>query len=167
MARPKSDDKRDAIMAAAIRVIASAGTERADGGHRQREAGVSNGSLFTYFETKADLLNQLYLELKMEMARLRWMDFRLESDIREQLLPYVVPLAALGDGLPREAPALALLGVSDDITPESRSRAPDDGRHRQAAGAEPRKWADARCAAGIRRCPDELAGRRDDRLHDP
>jgi AcrR family transcriptional regulator len=27
-----------------------------------KEAGVANGSLFTYFETKADLFNQLYLQ---------------------------------------------------------------------------------------------------------
>jgi AcrR family transcriptional regulator len=33
-----------------------------------KEAGVANGSLFTYFEAKADLFNQLYLELKAEMA---------------------------------------------------------------------------------------------------
>ena len=33
-----------------------------------KEAGVANGSLFTYFETKTDLFNQLYLELKIEMA---------------------------------------------------------------------------------------------------
>src|SRR4029077_2176532 len=33
-----------------------------------RHTGVANGSLFTYFETKADLFNQLYLELKGGMA---------------------------------------------------------------------------------------------------
>lgn len=33
-----------------------------------REAGVSNGSLFVYFDTKSVLLNELYLALKTEMA---------------------------------------------------------------------------------------------------
>ena len=54
-------------MAAATRVIAAEGLGAATAAIAQ-EAGVSNGSLFTYFETKADLLNHLYLELKTEMA---------------------------------------------------------------------------------------------------
>ncbi len=55
MARPKSDDKRSAIVSAAIRVIAGQGLGAATA-TIAKEAGVSNGSLFTYFETKADLL---------------------------------------------------------------------------------------------------------------
>ena len=67
MARPKSDDKRSAIIAAAIHVIVKEGLS-APTATIAREAGIANGSLFTYFETKADLYNQLYLELKAEMA---------------------------------------------------------------------------------------------------
>lgn len=33
-----------------------------------RAAGISNGSLFTYFATTAELFDQLYLELKTGMA---------------------------------------------------------------------------------------------------
>ena len=54
-------------MDAAARVIAVQGLGAATA-TIAREAGVSNGSLFTYFDTKADLLNQLYLELKTEMG---------------------------------------------------------------------------------------------------
>jgi AcrR family transcriptional regulator len=53
MARPKSEDKRNAIMAAAIRVIAAQGLA-APTATIAKEAGVANGSLFNYFETKAD-----------------------------------------------------------------------------------------------------------------
>jgi len=67
MARPKSDDKRSAIMNAAIRVIADDGLGAATA-KIAKEAGVSNGALFTYFRSKGDLLNQLYIELKTEMA---------------------------------------------------------------------------------------------------
>ena len=49
MARPKSDDKRDALVAAAARVIAAQGLS-APTAVIAKEAGVSNGSLFTYFE---------------------------------------------------------------------------------------------------------------------
>ena len=54
-------------MAAATRVIAAQGLS-APTAVIAREAGISNGSLFTYFETKADLFNSLYLELKTGMA---------------------------------------------------------------------------------------------------
>ena len=67
MARPRSDDKRSAILAAAIRVIAAQGLS-APTAAIAAEAGVSNGSLFTYFPTKGDLLNQLYIEIKTEMG---------------------------------------------------------------------------------------------------
>ena len=67
IARPKSEDKRNAIMEAATRVIVKQGLSAPTATIAQ-EAGVSNGSLFTYFETKADLFNQLYLELKAGMA---------------------------------------------------------------------------------------------------
>ena len=67
MARPRSDDKRDSIKAAAVPVIAAQGLS-APTARIAREAGVSNGSLFTYFATKADLLNALFLDLKVEMG---------------------------------------------------------------------------------------------------
>src|ERR1700759_5256697 len=84
MARPKSDDKRAALVAAAPRVIAAQGLS-APTAVIAREAGVSNGSLFTYFETKADLLNALYQELKSEMATAALDGLPAEGEIREQV----------------------------------------------------------------------------------
>src|ERR1700712_882639 len=84
MARPRSDEKRCAIMTAAIRIIAAQGLS-APTATIAKEAGVSNGSLFTYFETKADLLNQLYVELKAEMAAAGLDGLPTESDIRVQV----------------------------------------------------------------------------------
>ena len=63
MPRPRSDEKRSAILAAATRVIVAEGLSAPTMGIA-KEAGIANGSLFTYFETKADLFNQLYLEIK-------------------------------------------------------------------------------------------------------
>ena len=71
MARPRSEDKRNALMAAATRVIVTQGLS-APTAMIAQEAAVSNGSLFTYFETKADLFNQLYLELKAGYAASCW-----------------------------------------------------------------------------------------------
>ena len=67
--RPRSDEKRSAILQAATRVIVMQGLSAPTAGIA-KEAGVANGSLFTYFETKTDLFNHPYLELKAEMVRL-------------------------------------------------------------------------------------------------
>src|ERR1700742_1121599 len=85
MARPRSDDKRNAIMAAAVRVVASQGLSAATA-TIAKEAGVSNGSLFTYFETKSDLLNQLYLEIKAEAAEAAMNGVSDTADIRKRAL---------------------------------------------------------------------------------
>lgn len=58
---------QNAILAVTIRVIAAQGLGAPTAAIAQ-EAGVSNGSLFTSFEMKADLLNRVYVELKAEMA---------------------------------------------------------------------------------------------------
>jgi AcrR family transcriptional regulator len=84
MARPKSKDKRNAIMEATTRVIVSQGLS-APTALIAKEAGISNGSLFTYFETKADLFNQLYLELKTEMTAAAMKDPPENGDLREQV----------------------------------------------------------------------------------
>jgi NAD(P)-dependent dehydrogenase (short-subunit alcohol dehydrogenase family) len=64
-------------MAAATRVIVTQGLS-APTATIAKEAGVSNGSLFTYFETKADMFNQLYLELMNSMAEAT-MDFMVQD----------------------------------------------------------------------------------------
>ena len=52
MARPRSEDKQNAIMEAASRVIGTHGLS-APTAMIAKEARVSNGSLFAYFETEA------------------------------------------------------------------------------------------------------------------
>ncbi len=85
MARPKSDDRRSAILAAATRVIAADGLGAATAAIA-RQAGISNGSLFTYFETKAELLNALYVDLKAENAAVAVERLPEGSDVRDRLL---------------------------------------------------------------------------------
>jgi AcrR family transcriptional regulator len=119
MARPKSEDKRDAIIAAAIRVIAAQGLS-APTALIAREAGVSNGSLFTYFDTKADLLNSLYLQLKTEMAATALKGFPAGNDLRKQL--FHAWSNWTGESVSKRR-ALAQLHVSDEITPATRAAA--------------------------------------------
>ncbi|HUD57658.1 MAG TPA: TetR/AcrR family transcriptional regulator [Terracidiphilus sp.] len=82
MPRPKSDDKRSAILAAATRIIVTQGLSVPTRGIA-KEAGVANGSLFTYFENKPDLFNQLYLEPKAEMAAAAMKDLPKDAELRE------------------------------------------------------------------------------------
>lgn len=120
MARPKSEDKRDALMAAATRVIVAQGLS-APTAVIAREAGVSNGSLFTYFETKADLFNQLFLELKTGMAIASLEGLPREAPLREQFWCMWSNWMRWATSNPGKRRALALLSVSDDIAPQTRA----------------------------------------------
>ena len=50
MARPKSEDKRNAILDAATRVFAESGLSAAPTSEISKQAGVAEGTLFTYLE---------------------------------------------------------------------------------------------------------------------
>lgn len=120
MPRPKSDEKRIAILEAATRIIVTQGLSAPTMGIA-KEAGVANGSLFTYFATKTDLFNQLYLELKTEMASAAMKDLPTGADPREQLWNLWQHWMNWAVSCPEKRRALAQLGVSDEITPETRA----------------------------------------------
>jgi AcrR family transcriptional regulator len=122
MARPKSEEKRDALMAAATRVIVAQGLS-APTAVIAREAGVSNGSLFTYFETKADLFNQLYLELKTGMATASLEGRSAQAPLLEQFSLMWSNWTRWATSNPDQRRALALLDVSDDIAQPTRAAA--------------------------------------------
>lgn len=86
-----------------------------------KEAGIANGSLFTYFETKSELFNQLYLELKHEMALVAMKDFPAEAELREQFFHIWRNWGNWAIRFPEKRKALAQLTVSDEITPETRA----------------------------------------------
>ena len=131
MARPKDEDKRNAIMAAATRVIVARGLS-APTAMIDQEAGVANGSLFTYFETKTDLFNQLYLELKGGMASAALEGLPARAGLREQLSHIWSNWTVWAVSNPDKRRALAQLAVSDEITPASRAA----GHETMAAIAE-------------------------------
>jgi len=119
MARPKSEERRAAILAAASRVIASQGLS-APAAMIAKEAGVSNGSLFTYFETKAVLLNALYLELKVDLSSAALKGLPIDSDIRSQMLQLWRNWLRWTVAAPEKHKAMTQLLVSDDITSDTR-----------------------------------------------
>src|ERR1700759_3506329 len=119
MARPKSDDKRSAIMAAATRIIAAQGLS-APTAAIAKDAGVSNGSLFTYFETKADLLNALYLDIKTEMAAAALGGVPKKASIRKQTAQMWTDWLRWATEAPEKRRTLAYLDVSDELTAQTR-----------------------------------------------
>ncbi len=120
MSRPRSDEKRSAILQAATRVIVTQGLS-APTASIAKEAGIANGSLFTYFETKSVLFNKLYLELKAEMAAAALKDLRSGAEHREQLYRIWQRWMAWAVSCPDKRRALAQLDVSDVITLETRT----------------------------------------------
>lgn len=119
MARPKSAAKRNKIMEAAIRIVAEQGL-RASTASIAKAAGVSNGALFIYFETKADLLNELYVELKLRMAAATTDGIPEDVEPRDQLRHVWYGMLRWAREKPLERLALAQLGVSNDLTPATR-----------------------------------------------
>jgi len=118
MSRRRSEDRRNAILSAATRVIASQGLGAATA-TIAKEAGVSNGSLFVYFDTKAILINELYVDLKTEMGAAAIAGLPAEGGPREQVLHMWTQWLRWATTNPEKRRALAQLQVADDITAES------------------------------------------------
>ena len=69
MSRPKSENKRKAILEAAKQLIADRGVAETPTSAISKAAGIAEGSLFTYFSSKDELLNELYLEMRRDFDR--------------------------------------------------------------------------------------------------
>ena len=63
----KGQDKREAIKQTALKLFCEEGFQQTSTARISREAGVATGTLFTYFKSKDDLINALFLESKQEM----------------------------------------------------------------------------------------------------
>ena len=120
MSRPRSDEKRSAILEAATRFIVAHGLSAPTAGIA-KEAGVANGSLFTYFKTKTDLFNELYLEIKAEMASATMKDMRQAAEVDEQYFRVWTNWTKWAVSNPEKRAVLAQLGVSDELTAETRT----------------------------------------------
>ena len=119
MARPKSEQKYDAIISATINIIAEQGLG-APTVKIAAIAGVSHGSIFNYFKNKTDLLNSVYLGLTQELSRIVEEELPLTGTVHEQLRHVWWRWAHWGAANPAKPQTLAQLAVSDQITDDSR-----------------------------------------------
>jgi AcrR family transcriptional regulator len=117
MARHLSEDKRNALLDAATDVVARLGvgapTAKVAAG-----AGVAEGTLFTYFATKDELLNQLYLAIKMDLRDAIIQGFPPEKSLVDRIRHIWNGYVRWGSAHPQKRKAMGQLAVSDRITDE-------------------------------------------------
>lgn len=114
MARPRSPDKHDAILAAAARALAEDGAS-ATTARIARLAGVAEGTVFTYFETKDALLNALYLSLKADLRDAMTTGFPEHAPAEQAMRHAWNGYVSWGVANPDGRRALQQLGVSGRI----------------------------------------------------
>jgi AcrR family transcriptional regulator len=120
MARPLSDEKRRMLIDAATDAVALLGTS-ASTAKIASAAGVSEGTLFTYFPTKDELLNAVYMEIKRDLARAMLDRYPAQASIEERTRHVWDSYIGWGHAHPAKRKAMQQLTVSEKVTAESRS----------------------------------------------
>lgn len=120
MPRLKSDDKREAILSASIRVFAERGLA-APTSAISFEAGIAEGSLFTYFPTKNDLINALYRDIKLCLAAALMSGVARQPTVRGRLRHIWDAYIRWGIDHANQRAVLAMLQLSGRLTDETRA----------------------------------------------
>lgn len=121
MARPLSEEKRQALLESAAKLVATLGTGASTAKIAQA-AGVSEGTLFVYFPTKDDLLNQLFVEIETDLAETMLAPYSKSEGARDELNHIWNRLIDWGLTNPLWRKAMRQLKVSDRVTVQSRRR---------------------------------------------
>ncbi|MBA2850815.1 AcrR family transcriptional regulator [Methanococcus maripaludis] len=79
------EDKRKAIMDAALKLFTERGFHGTSTAQISKEAGVATGTLFHYFPTKEDLINNLYFEVKADLSRTMVKDLEPQVNFKDRL----------------------------------------------------------------------------------
>ncbi len=126
MPRPRSQDKRNAILQAAIAEFAARGVWTTPTSAISKAASVAEGTLFTYFATKDVLVNELYRALKLELAEVMLSTYPANGDARARFKHIWTRYVHWGVANPDQFKVMAQLRVSDQVSEESRAfgRAP-------------------------------------------
>jgi AcrR family transcriptional regulator len=120
MARPRSEDKRSAILAAAVEVMAELG-ESAPTARIAKLAGVAEGTLFTYFSSKDELLNQLYLAIKTDMGEVMLSAYPKKASVRARAEHVWRKFVDWGVANPQKRKVMAQLTMSGRVSEMSKN----------------------------------------------
>src|ERR1700723_4070714 len=115
MARPKTGDKRAAILRAATKTIAEDGIG-ASTARVAKAAEVAEGTLFRFCPDKDKLLNDLYRELKLDMRSAMIAGFPLTGSLRKRVQHIWNAYVTWGMESPAKRRAMMQLTVSERIT---------------------------------------------------
>jgi AcrR family transcriptional regulator len=121
MPRPKNEDRRAALLDAAARVFAEQGLA-APTALISKTAGVSEGSFFTYFKTKDELVNELYREIRHDLAAAIAQDFPRRASVRDRLEHLFTRWVGWGVANPDYRRALRQISMSSALRPEVREQ---------------------------------------------
>lgn len=121
MARLRSPEKRTAILDAAVVEIADVGLGAATAKIAMR-AGVAEGTLFTYFPTKDELLKELYVELKLEVYEKVNANFPHSASLERRAWHVWSRSLNWAIEFREKRKVSLLLNLSSVVTPESRAR---------------------------------------------
>jgi len=119
MPRRRSDDKRSAILRAAISVIAERGLSSAPTVAISKAAGIAEGTLFTYFATKHDLANALYLDIKQSMAEAMFRGVPQDADFEQSMRHHWNNFIRWGVAEPQALQVMEQLASSGMLTAET------------------------------------------------
>jgi AcrR family transcriptional regulator len=120
MARPRSENRRAALLDAAMKVFSESGLGAATS-LISTKAKVSEGSFFTYFKTKDELINALYSDLRLQLADAVMNGFPRRAGIRERLEHVWSRYVTWGVEHPVARKALKLVSMSHVITEATRT----------------------------------------------
>jgi len=121
MARVRSPEKRQALLQSAVREIAKEGLEVSTA-KIAKGAGLAEGTMFTYFASKNDLLNELYVELKTETYRVIHQNFPHQAALRERARHIWTEYLRWAMEKPGEQKVSVLLNLSMVVTEATRER---------------------------------------------
>ena len=124
MARPRNEDRRNAILKATTELVAKQGLGAPTAAIAKR-ASIPHGSVFTYFKTKTDLLNVLYVDLSREMTDIVLATMPAGEDICAQFHHLWETWISWGAANLSKRRAQTLLNVSDLVTEQNRNAAFD------------------------------------------
>jgi AcrR family transcriptional regulator len=120
MARPRSENRRTSLLEAATKVFAEHGLS-APTSLISKTAKVSEGSFFTYFKTKDELINALYREIRLDLAHAVMTEFPRKASVRNRLEHVWTRWVSWGVANPVARRALKHVSMSNAITPDVRA----------------------------------------------
>ena len=126
MARKRVADKQQAIIDAAVEVFAARGFWDTPTSLISRTAGVADGTLFNYFKTKDELISEVYLAIKHELADRLMEEMAAQQGFRDKLHHLWNEYVAWAVANPAKFDVLQQIGTSYELSEEVR-----------AAGMEP------------------------------